>query len=396
MPSLRERIEADLPFLTDFRHDLHRHPELMYEEHWTSARVAGELEKTAIKFQAGLAGGTGILAYLPATGSGAKTVAIRADMDALPILEETGLPYASQNPGKMHACGHDGHTTVLLGVVRALVAEPQRENDVLFVFQPAEEGGAGAERLVADGVLDGRVLGRPVDVIYGLHGNPWIDQHHFTVRNGPMMAATDEFAVKIHGAGGHAAMPHRTADPVVALTQIVNALQSICSRNVSPVDSIVVSVTQLLAGHAHNVIPDTTSFGGTMRTLRPETRELGRKRFYEIVEGVSSAMGCKAEINWHVGYPVTMNDPWASDRFRNIARSMVGDRIGEEADPTMGGEDFSYYGYQVPGCFYYAGLKRPGDDCPAGLHTPRFDFNDAVIPDCVEMMCRLSLGSVVA
>lgn len=391
---LREAIDADLPFLSEFRHDLHRHPELMYEEVRTSSRVKDELDKAGVQYVGGLAGGTGVVGWIPATGLAPKTVALRADMDALPIHEETGLPYASQTEGKMHACGHDGHTTILLGAARALNQCDERPNNVMLVFQPAEEGGAGADRLVNEGVLSGEVIGNKVDVIYGLHGNPWIDQRHFTVRTGPMMAATDEFKVSIHGAGGHAAMPHRTVDPVVALAQIVSALQTVCSRNTSPLDSIVFSVTTLSAGNAHNVIPDAATFGGTMRTLLPETREMGRQRFDEIVGGIAAAMGCRADVSWHVGYPVTVNDAWATDRYRTIAGAMVGDRLSEEPEPTMGGEDFSFYGYVVPACFYYAGLRRPADDCPAGLHTPRFDFNDAVIPDCVEMMCRLALSEV--
>lgn len=388
---LRQRINDDLPYLMEFRHDLHMNPELMYEEIRTSQRVREELDKVGVSYVGGLAGGTGIVAWLP--GAGGHTVALRADMDALPIQEETELPYASQVAGKMHACGHDGHTTVLVGAVRALAAE-ERANNILFVFQPAEEGGAGADRLVKEGALEGKVIGKPVDVMYGLHGNPWIDQGVFTVRNGPMMAATDEFKVTVHGRGGHAAMPHRTSDPVIALNQMVSAIQTIASRNVSPLDSIVFSVTTLAAGGAHNVIPDCTTFGGTMRTLLPETRELGKKRFFDICQGVANAMDCQANIDWHEGYPVTTNDPWATDRFRNIARQMDADKVREEPEPTMGGEDFSYYGYKVPACFYYAGLRRPNDDCPAGLHTSRFDFNDAVIGDCVEMMCRLAIEPV--
>ena len=394
MSDLRERIVADHDYLRAFRHDLHRHPELMYEEHRTSARVCEELDKAEVQYVKGLAGGTGVLGYLPATVSGGKTVALRADMDALPIHEETGVEYSSVFSGKMHACGHDGHTAVLLGAVRALKGETERKNDVLFLFQPAEEGGAGADRMISDGVLDGRLVGKSVDVIYGHHGSPWIDAGEFTVRNGPMMAATDEFKVTIAGRGGHAAMPHRAVDPVVALAQIVTALQSVASRNVSPLDSIVFSVTTLQAGQAHNVIPDTTAFGGTMRTLLPETRELGERRFQEIVTGIAQAMGCTCEIEWKVGYPVTANDLWATERFRNVARGVWGERVKEEEEPTMGGEDFSFYGKHVPACFFYAGLRREGDSDPSGLHTPRFDFNDAVIPACVETFCLLALEDV--
>ncbi len=366
----------------------------MYKEVWTSARVLQEISNLGAQNVHGLAGGTGIIAFLPATKPGGRTVALRADMDALPIHEETGLPYASETAGQMHACGHDGHTTILVGALRALFYEPDRQNDVLFLFQPAEEGGAGADRLCSEGALDGTVIGSKVDVIYGLHGNPWIEQGKFSVREGPMLAATDEFHVTISGQGGHAAMPHRTVDPVQALVQTVSALQNIASRKVSPLDSIVLSVTTLGAGTAHNVIPDKTTFGGTMRTLLPETRKLGKSQFHDIVHGVSQALGCRAEVDWHTGYPVTKNDPWATQRYWGIARQLFGDRVFEEAEPTMGGEDFSFYGKHVPACFYYAGLKREGDENPAGLHTPRFDFNDAVIPDCVEMMCRLALAPV--
>lgn len=369
----------------------------MYDEHWTSQRVRDELEKVGLEFVGGLAGGTGVVGWLPATateGLATHTVALRADMDALPIHEETGLPYASTIDGKMHACGHDGHTSILLGVVRAMLHEPERRNNVMFVFQPAEEGGAGADRLVKEGVLEGKVIGQPVDVIYGLHGNPWIKQGDFSVRVGPMMAAADEFVVKIHGRGGHAAMPHRTADPVVALAQIVSAVQTIASRNASPLDAIVFSVTILQAGNAHNVIPNTTMFSGTMRTLLPETRTMGKKRFQEIIDGIAGAMGCTAEIEWNNGYPVTLNDKWATERYWKVVGSLYGDRVQEEPEPTMGGEDFSFYGYKVPACFYYAGLLRDGDSNPAGLHTPKFDFNDAVIPDCVQAMCELALAEV--
>lgn len=397
MSDIRVLIQDLMPDLVEFRHDLHMHPELMYEENRTCEQVRHGVVRAGAEYVGGLAGGTGLVAWLPATSESenSKTVALRADMDALPIHEETSLPYASKTPGKMHACGHDGHTTILLGALNVLAKTTDRTNNVLFVFQPAEEGGAGADRLVKEGILEGKVIGKPVDVMYGLHGNPWIPQHHFTVRNGPMMAATDEFAVTLHGSGGHAAMPHRTADPVVALVQIVSAIQSICSRNVSPLDSIVFSTTTLSAGHAHNVIPDSCKFGGTMRTLLPETRVLGERRFREIVEGISSAMGCKAEIEWREGYPVTINDTWATDRFRKIANHMVRDRVSEEPEPTMGGEDFSYYGYKVPACFYFAGLKRENDESPAGLHTSRFDFNDEIIPDCIEMMCELALQEVI-
>ncbi|MGE0000581.1 MAG: M20 family metallopeptidase [Fimbriimonadaceae bacterium] len=388
-------VAGEHALLTEFRRDLHAHPELMYKETRTSARVCEELSKAGIEHKSGLAGGTGVLGFIPATKPGSPTVALRADMDALPILEETGLPYVSINEGVMHACGHDGHTAIILGAARALHHMVERPNNVLLLFQPAEEGGAGAKRMCDDGCLDGTVLGEKPSAIFGLHGNPSIDEGIFTVREGPMLAATDEFRCSVTGRGGHAAMPHLGTDPVVAVAQIVSALQTVASRNVSPLDSIVFSVTVLEAGHAHNVIPDTVRFAGTMRSLLPETRELGRQRFHQTVEGIARAMECRAEVDWHVGYPVTANDPWATRHFRNVAQSVIGsERLREEAHPTMGGEDFSYYGEHSPACFFFVGLKRAGDESPALLHTPRFDFNDAVIPDAVATMVALAVSDV--
>lgn len=393
---LRQTIESDLPKITAFRHDLHQNPELMYEEERTSAQVQKALQETGIDFKPGLAGGTGVLAYLPATEPGGKTVALRADMDALPIHEETNLPYASQTPGKMHACGHDGHTAILVGTVRALMAETNRRNNVLFLFQPAEEGGAGGRRMVEDGCLSGGVYPAKADVIYGLHGWPSEDVGQFFTCNGPMMAATDQFTVRLKGKGGHAAAPHETNDPMMAAVQIVSALQTIASRNADPLDAIVVSVTALHGGTAFNVIPEEVEFKGTMRTLLHETRHLGKSRFHQLVTSIAEGFGIQAQIDWHEGYPVTANDPWATDRFRQIAAETHGpERLHELKNPVMGGEDFSYYGAECPATFYFVGLKRPGDQNPAMVHTPRFDFNDAVIPDCIQLMSQLALQEVV-
>ncbi|MCU0316290.1 MAG: amidohydrolase [Fimbriimonadaceae bacterium] len=392
--SIRESILSDHPRLTALRHELHEHPEVMYEEVWTSERVKKEIDRIGIPCLPGLAGGTGILAHLPATKPGGKTVALRADMDALPIREETGLPYASKIDGKMHACGHDGHTTILIGALGALAQESDRPNDILFLFQPAEEGGAGGQKMVQEGALDGSRLGKPADVIYGLHGWPEGRFGEITVRNGPMLAATDEWTVVIRGKGGHAAAPHLSQDPVVAAAQVIVALQSIVSRNADPLDSLVFTTGAIHAGQAHNVIPDTVELKGTMRTLKPETRVMGEARFRTLVTSVSEALGCHAEIIWNEGYPVTFNDPWATDRFRTIVRDFVGEDLTEKENPVMGGEDFSYYGQVVPACFCFVGLRREGDEKPAGLHTPRFDFNDAIIPRCVEMFCRLATAPV--
>lgn len=390
-----DRIRDDLEFLTGFRHDLHAHPELMYQEHRTSKCVVAALESAGIDYRAGLAGGTGVLGFLPATEPSPHTVALRADMDALPILEETGLDYASTTPGIMHACGHDGHTTILVGVVRNLVQERIRRNNVLFLFQPAEEGGAGGDRMCRDGVLDGSIFPARADVAYGLHGWPSADEGIFLTRNGPLMAATDGIRVTIRGRGGHAAAPHTTSDSIVASAQIITAIQSIAARNVDPLDSIVFTIGAIHGGEAQNVIPESVEMRGTMRTLLPETRVLGKRRFFEVVEGIAEAMGVHAEIAWEEGYPVTANHPWATERFREIARGVLGDdRVREQPVPVMGGEDFSFYGLHVPACFFFVGMKRIGHDESPSVHTPRFDFNDAVIPDCVAVMSQLALGPV--
>ena len=393
----KDRIQEDHAFLTEFRHDLHQHPELMFQEKRTSQCVVAALESAGIEDRAGLAGGTGVLGFLPATEPGGATVALRADMDALPIHEETGLAYASQTPGVMHACGHDGHTTILVGTVRNLCQIPDRKNNILFIFQPAEEGGAGGEKMCEDGVLDGSIFPAKVDVAYGLHGWPSASEGEILTKDGPMMAATDGFRVRVHGQGGHAAAPHTTHDPIVAMAQIITAIQSIASRSVDPLDSIVFTIAAVHGGEAQNVIPEVVELRGTMRTLLPETRILGKDRFFEIVQGIATAMGTRAEIDWYPGYPVTANDSWATDRFRQIARDVVGeDRVLEQPVAVMGGEDFSYYGLQVPATFFFVGMRRADQDEAPSVHTPRFDFNDAVIPDCVAIMSQLALDPVLS
>lgn len=390
--TLRDRIAADHAYLTEIRHDLHKHPELMYDEHRTSKVVQRELDALGIAFTPGMAKGTGVLGFVPATEPGGKTVALRADMDALPIIEETGLPYASVNPGVMHACGHDGHTTVLIGTARALASEPTRRNNVLLIFQPAEEGGAGGKRMCDEGALDGSVYPAKADAAYGLHGWPTGREGVFGVRNGAMLAATDQFIVTLSSPGGHAAAPHLTADTIVATSQIIAALQTVASRNIVATEGFILTVTYVKGGSALNVIPSKVELGGTMRTLTPESRDKGKERFYEVVQGVGRALGVETDIQWEEGYPVTFNDPWATDRYRRIARSVIGEeRMQEESHAVMGGEDFSFYGQHVPACFFFVGLCPKEKERVPPVHTPLFDFNDRVIPDAVETMCRLAL-----
>jgi amidohydrolase len=396
--ALREQQhEADLERIVEIRHDLHAHPELGYQEERTSGVVRQELAKLGIEHRGGLAGGTGVLAYLPATShpDAAPTVALRADMDALPILERTGLEYSSRNEGVMHACGHDGHTSILLGAAHALKNEPERPNNVLFLFQPAEEGGAGGRRMCEDGVLQGKVLGKKADIVFGLHGWTPLGVGKVATKPGPLMAAADRFDIRIRGKGAHAAYPHFGNDPVVAASHIVTALQTIASRNVGPLDSIVVTVAQIQAGSTHNVIPEEALLCGTLRTLKPETREFGERRIREISAKIAEALGVEAEMNWLPGYPVTYNEADATRRFFDVARAALGEGHVETIEvPTMGAEDFSYYGREAPACFFFLGLLNEGQEKYPNLHSPEFDFNDKAIPVGIRMMRELALAPV--
>ncbi len=396
--SIQEQIADAVPHATTLRHRLHRHPELMFEEHRTAEAVTEELKELEIEYKAGLAGGTGVIGWLPATTrdpASAPTIGLRADMDALPITEESDLPYASENPGVMHACGHDGHTAILLGAARVLAGVAQRPNNVLFLFQPAEEGGAGGDRMCRDGALGGAAaggLGQPVDMMFGLHGWPEIPAGKVATRVGPLLAATDEFNVTVRGTGCHAAYPHLGVDPVVIAAEIVSALQTIPSRRTSPLDNVVITVGSIHAGHARNVIPDEAHMIGTVRTLLAETRTQVEADFRRLVSGIAAAHGAEATIEWHEGYPVTRNDPDATARFRRVAEAAIGEsNVLEREHPTMGGEDFAYYGLRVPACFYFVGLRPEGMDSWPNLHTPLFNFNDEVLPVAITLTVQLAL-----
>jgi amidohydrolase len=386
MPSpteLRTLIKSHLPDLIRIRHDLHQHPELAYQEKRTSAAVSTELTRLNIAHKSGLAGGTGVLAYIPPTNKADEqkgSIALRADMDALPIEENTGRAYASKTRGIMHACGHDGHTTNLLGVARILSLLPHRPNGVTLVFQPAEEGGAGGKRMCEDGALAGTVLGPEVREIFGLHGWPQYDVGVVGSKPGPLLAATDNMVVTIRGTQSHAAYPQYSADPIAAASQIITALQTIASRNIAPQDSIVVTIATINGGTARNIIPGHITFGGTMRTLTPETRVLGKRRFYEIA--------------WEEGYPVTFNNEESTKKFFRIAESTFdASRITHVPSPSLGGEDFSYYGHHVPACFFILGVRPPGRTSYPSLHQPEYDFNDDALEAGIEMMCRLALDA---
>ncbi|MEO0511427.1 MAG: amidohydrolase [Planctomycetota bacterium] len=400
----RSLIKAELGDLVEIRRDLHQHPELSFEERRTSGVVQRELAAIGIEHRTGLGGperdgtGTGVLGYLPATRASAetRTVALRADMDALPIVEASGVAHASATPGVMHACGHDGHTAILIGAARVLARLDERANNVAFVFQPAEEGGGGGEKMCLDGVLEGGGgggMGEPVDRVFGLHGWPGMPLGTVGTKPGPLLAATDDFVVTVRGLGGHAAMPHVCRDPVLAGAAIVQALQQLSSRSVSPVDSVVCTVARFEGGHANNVIPESVELEGTIRTLRAETRRLAEARFREIVSATAAAHGVTAEIDFQPGYPVTRNDDALAAEVLGVHRGVFGaERVIELPEPFLGGEDFSYYGERVPACFCLIGLLPEGRASYPGLHHPTFDFNDDAIAVGVEALVSLALA----
>lgn len=381
--------------LAEIRHALHAHPQIRFEETYASELVQRELTALGIEFKAGLAKGTGVLGYLPATTdpATAPTIALRADMDALPIQEDTGLPYASTISNRMHACGHDGHTTILIGVARELAARSHRPNNVLFVFQPAEEGGGGGDLMVRDGCLNGTLLGKKADFMFGLHGWSTVKLGHVATKVGSLMASTDDVMIEFRGKGGHAAAPETTRDPIVAIAHLITALQSIVSRNVDPFAQGVVTIGQVHGGTTHNIIPISAFVQGTIRAMDEEVRDRLCERVRTIAQGVADAFEMEATIDVERGYPVVVNHPEAVERFLKVARKELGDKfVTDQAKPTMGGEDFAYYGSECPSCFYQLGLIPETRDDYESVHTPYFDFNDEAIAIGVKMMTGLALS----
>ncbi|KZK80991.1 putative hydrolase YxeP [Pseudovibrio sp. W64] len=373
MPTINRLAEMH-DEITAWRRDFHEHPEVLYETHRTSAKVAEILKEIGVDEVTTGVGRTGVVGVIKGRNGGAgKSIALRADMDALPMAEETGKEYASKNEGAMHACGHDGHTAMLLGTAKYLAETRNFDGTVILVFQPAEEGGAGAKAMMDDGLF----TRWNVDEIYGLHNQPGTPIDHFATRSGPLMASTDEFTITVKGVGGHAAYPHNTIDPVVVGSQIVSALQSIASRNVGPLQSIVISVTFFQAGTAYNIIPDTAKLGGTIRTLDQDVRKQAAQRVKQVVEGVCAANGAGVDYDFADGYPSTSNHPDQTKFATQIAAEIAGsaDKVDENIDPTMGGEDFAYYLEEKPGAFIFLGNGES-----AGLHHPKYDFNDEAIP----------------
>jgi hippurate hydrolase len=361
-----------------WRRHIHANPELQFECHNTAAFVVERLREFGVdEIHEGIAT-SGVVAIINGNQSG-RTIGLRADMDALPMDEITGLDYASTVQGKMHACGHDGHTTMLLGAARYLAETRNFAGRVALIFQPAEEGGGGAAVMIEEGMMERFDIAE----VYALHNAPGTAVGAFYTRPGPIMAAADVFAIHIKGSGGHGARPHVTADPVVAAVGIVTAIQTIMSRNVYARDEAVVSVTQIHTGSADNVVPDTGFVGGTVRTFRKEVQTMIRGRLEAIVAGQAAAYGVTAELEYHVGYPATVNDPDKTAFAAGIARE-VSDDVIDDAEPAMWSEDFSFMLEKRPGAFLYVGN---GDT--VGLHHPGFDFDDRTAPAGASFFARL-------
>jgi amidohydrolase len=389
---LDQTIAAHAPRLADLRHALHRVPELGYEEFETAKVIRAELDRLGIPYIAGVPEAeTATIAWIGDTSK--PCVALRADIDALPILEQSGLPYASLTPGRMHACGHDGHTTVLLGAAAVLKAmESQLPVCVKFMWQPAEEGGGGGEILCKAGVLDGR-LGPKVSAVFGLHGWPGLPVGTVATKPGVLLASTDQFSATFVGKGCHGAFPHTGVDPITTAAEAILNLQQFVSRELDPVEPGVVTIGKINAGTATNIIPDTCTIEGTARTLSPRTRAIVSKSIERRCRGIATANGCDLQFTWFEGYPPTINDPKAADYVAAIARQTVGaDRYLTAPHPSMGGEDFAYYLEAVPGCFFLIGVAPQGVDRYPPLHNDRFDFTDDAIPVGVRMFVELALN----
>jgi amidohydrolase len=376
------RIAGMKDEITEWRRDFHENPELLYDVHRTAGIVAQKLAAFGCDEVVPGIGKTGVVGVIRgrANGSG-KVIGLRADMDALPIQEATGKAYASKVAGKMHACGHDGHTAMLLGAAKYLAETRNFDGTAIVIFQPAEEGGAGGRAMVEDGMMER--FG--VQEVYGLHNQPNMPLGSFALRPGPFLAASDRVQVTIEGKGGHAAKPDKCIDPIVVGAHIITALQSVVARNLDPLDSGVISICMFHAGDAGNVIPATAELKGTARSLRPHVRDMLERRFVEVAEGTARLLGANAKAVYERGYPVTANHPRETTFAAEVAAKVAGaDKVDANVTPVMGGEDFSYMLEARPGAFIFMGIG-PG----AGLHNPGYDFNDEAIPHGTSFWAQL-------
>jgi amidohydrolase len=374
MTAALDRISGFSDDLVAWRQDFHAHPELGFEEERTAALVADRLASFGIEVHRGV-GRTGVVGVLHGKGGNYRRIGLRADMDALPIEETTGLAFASRNPGRMHACGHDGHTTMLLGAARYLAETRNFDGTVYVIFQPAEEAGGGGNVMVQEGLFERF----PMERVFGMHNWPGAPEGTFWWREGPVMAATANIRATIIGKGAHGAMPHQGNDPIVIASQIVSALQSVVARNVEPVEAGVITIGHIQGGDTWNVIPESVMLRGTARWFRPEVGDLLERKFLEISTGIAAAFGAKAEARFERAYPATVNEPESTRLTLPAARAVAGEaRVQHMPKPTMGGEDFSFMLEAKAGSYIMLGAGRSDSD--PQVHHPRYDFNDAVLP----------------
>ncbi len=384
MTNFSTEAERLFPYVKDLRRDFHRNPELGFQEIRTAGIVARELTNLGLEVSTGI-GKTGVVATLESAQSGPVVLA-RFDMDALPIQEETGAEYTSQTPGVMHACGHDGHTAIGLTVAKILEShKSDLRGSVKFVFQPAEEGLGGALAMVSDGVMENPAPDRCLSLhLWNDKPLGWIG-----VTPGPAMSASDRFSVKITGRGGHGAAPHLAIDPVAAGAQVIGALQNIVSRGVNPLESAVVTVTSMIGGEAFNVIPETVELRGTIRSFKPEVREVVLERFEQITQGVAEGMGCQVEIELNKVTPAVINDPELSEQVYEVARKVLPQAEISTDERTMGSEDMAYMMEEVPGCYFFIGSADHEKGLDAGHHHPKFDFNERALVSGAALMASV-------
>ena len=376
LPALHEKIAG-------VRRDIHAHPELAFNERRTADVVADYLEKLDIEVHRGLAG-TGVVAKISA-GSSSRAIGLRADMDALPLKELNTFPHHSRVEGQMHACGHDGHTAMLLGAAEALSKTRNFDGTVYLIFQPAEEHEGGGRVMVEEGLFDKF----PMEMVFGLHNWPGMEAGSMSVIEGPVMAGTDRFEITVTGRGGHAAMPHQANDAIVASATLITNLQTLVSRNTDPQEATVVSVTRIHAGHADNILPNSVVLGGTVRSLKPELKDMMEAGVRRICTGVEAMFGVEIKIDYNYGYPPTINARQATDHARAVAEKVVGkDKLLTHLKPSMGAEDFAYMAAVKPGCYVWLGNGLGEGGCM--LHSPHYDFNDAVIPTGIRYWVALA------
>ena len=396
MSYLLDALQARIGEFVSLRRDIHRHPELAFEEHRTAALVADKLEGWGYEVTRGL-GGTGVVGRLR-RGTGPRRLGLRADMDALPIEERSGVAWASAHPGRMHACGHDGHTAMLLAAARHLADSGRFDGTLQLIFQPAEEGGGGALRMMADGLFERF----PCDAVFAMHNMPGIAQGHLVLREGAAMASSDYATITIEGTGGHGAMPQHAADPVVAAASLVMALQTVVSRNVDPLQAAVVTVGALQAGQANNVIPASARLELSVRALDREVRALLERRIRVLAVAQAEGFGCRAQIDWRPGYAVLVNTPAETAFAREVALELLGpERVTLQGPPLTGSEDFAFMLERVPGSYLLIGNGQGADDgSPASaacmVHHPGYDFNDANLPVGAAYWVRLAERFLVA